>query len=301
MLSATLLLLLAACCLLPTAYPLWEAKGRHVVGDRRPRVMGVVNVTPDSFSDGAGIVDQAGAVENGLRLVAEGADLLDVGGESSRPGAEPVPLGEELRRVIPVVEGLADSAGVPISVDTTKAEVARQALRAGASIINDIRGLGGDPELARLLIESDAGVVLMHMAGTPQTMQIDPRYDDVVVEVRDALARRADWVESLGIARSRIAIDPGIGFGKTLEHNLELLRNLGQFATLGCTLLVGASRKGFLERLTGRPVGQRMTASVVSSLAALAQGARVVRVHDVGPMVDAIKVWEALRGWDETP
>jgi dihydropteroate synthase len=295
------LFFLVACGLLPAAQGLWQAGGRVIVADRRPRVMGVVNVTPDSFSDGRGAVDQRDAIERGMSLVTEGADLLDVGGESSRPGAESVGVEEELARVIPVIEALAGTAGVPVSIDTTKADVAREALRAGATIINDIRAMEGDPALARLLTESDAGVVLMHMAGTPQTMQVDPRYDDVVVEVRDYLARRADWVESLGVARSRIALDPGIGFGKTHGHNLELLRNIGRFATLGCAVLVGTSRKGFLGSLTGRPVGGRMTASVVSSLAAAARGASVLRVHDVGPMVDAIKVWEAVHGWDELP
>ena len=274
----------------------WEACGRAIVADGVPKVMGIVNVTPDSFSDGGLAGTLEAAVTPALRLVAEGADLLDLGGESSRPGAEPVPLDEELRRVIPVVEALATLVTVPISVDTTKAEVARRALRAGASIINDIRGLDGDPELSRLVAESGAGVVLMHMAGTPQTMQVDPRYDDVVQEVRDDLARRIERAEALGITRDRIAIDPGIGFGKTLAHNLELLRNLDRFANLGRALLVGTSRKGFLGTLTGRPVGDRATASVVSSLAAVARGANVVRVHDVGPMVDAIKVWTALQG-----
>ncbi len=274
----------------------WEACGRAIVADGVPKVMGIVNVTPDSFSDGGLAGTLEGAVAHAMHLVAEGADLLDLGGESSRPGAEPVPLDEELRRVIPVVEALRPLITVPISVDTTKAEVARQALRAGASIINDIRGLDGDPDLSRLVAEAGAGVVLMHMAGTPRTMQVDPRYDDVVREVRDDLARRIQRAEASGIPRDRIAIDPGIGFGKSLAHNLELLRNLDRFANLGCTLLVGTSRKGFLGTLTGRPVGDRATASVVSSLAAVARGANVVRVHDVGPMVDAIKVWTALHG-----
>src|SRR5512135_3549409 len=264
----------------------WEAQGRAIVTDRVPRVMGIVNVTPDSFSDGGRAWTRDDAVAQALRLVDEGADLLDIGGESSRPGAEPVAAEEELRRVVPVVEALAPRVGAPISVDTTKAEVARRALEAGAAIINDIRALGGDPALPRLAAEARAGVVLMHLAGTPRTMQVHPRYGDVLREVRDYLA-------------ARIAIDPGIGFGKTFEHNLELLRNLDQFATLGCAIVIGTSRKGLLGTLTGRPVSERATASVVSSLAAATQGAHVVRVHDVGPMADAIKVWTALRGWDE--
>lgn len=279
----------------------WEACGRVVVGDRVPKVMGIVNVTPDSFSDGGRSLAVDDAVAHALRQVADGADVIDVGGESSRPGAEPVSLEEELRRVIPVIEALAPMVSVPISVDTTKVEVARQAIRAGASIVNDIEGLGGDPALPRLVAESGAGVVIMHMAGNPRTMQIDPKYDDVVREVRDALARRVDAVEPLGIPRERIAIDPGIGFGKTFEHNLLLLRNLDQFATLGCSVLIGTSRKGFLGILTGRPALERTAASVASSLAAAVKGANVVRVHDVAAMSDAIKVWTATRGWDETP
>jgi dihydropteroate synthase len=277
----------------------WEARGRAIVTDRVPQIMGIVNVTPDSFSDGGRVWTCDDAVALALRLVDEGADLLDIGGESSRPGAEPVGVEEELRRVVPVVEALAPRVRVPISVDTTKAEVARRVLEAGAAIINDIRALGGDPALPRFAAEARAGVVLMHMAGTPRTMQDYPRYGDVIREVRDYLARRIEALELVGIPRARIAIDPGIGFGKTFEHNLEILRNLDQFATLGCAIVIGTSRKGLLGTLTGRPVAERATASVVSSLAAATRGAHVVRVHDVGPMADAIKVWTALRGWDE--
>jgi dihydropteroate synthase len=263
--------------------------------------MGIVNATPDSFSDGGKAWGCAETIAHALRLVDEGADLLDIGGESSRPGSLPVPLDEELRRVIPVVEALAPLVGVPISVDTTKAEVARQAIAAGASIINDIQALGGDDRLGRVVAGSGAGAVLMHMAGTPRTMQVDPRYGDVVAEVKQTLAARVAAAEALGIARSRIAVDPGIGFGKTLEHNLEILRNLDQFATLGCALLIGTSRKGFLGTLTGRPVAERTTASVVSALAAALRGASVLRVHDVAATVDAIKTWTALYGWDDVP
>jgi dihydropteroate synthase len=263
--------------------------------------MGIVNVTPDSFSDGGRAWGRRDAISLALRLADLGADLLDIGGESSRPGAEPVPLDEELRRVIPVVEALAPRMNVPLSVDTTKSEVARQALEAGATIINDIQALGGDDGLAQVAAASGAGVVLMHMAGTPRTMQDDPRYGDVVADVREFLAGRIAAALALGIDRSRIAVDPGIGFGKTFEHNLALLRNLDRFATLGCALLVGSSRKGFLGTLTGRPVAGRGTASTVSALAAAMKGASVVRVHDVAAMVDAIKTWTALYGWDEVP
>lgn len=278
----------------------WEACGRIVVGDRVPKVMGIVNVTPDSFSDGGRSLALDDALTNAQELVSQGADILDVGGESSRPGAESVCVEEELRRVVPVVERLSKLVSVPISVDTTKAEVARKAVEAGATIINDITGLTGDPALARVVAETGAGVVVMHMAGTPRTMQVNPHYEDVVREVRDYLARRVDAIEALGISRNRVAIDPGIGFGKTAEHNLLILRNLDQFATLGCSILVGTSRKNFLGLLTGREVRERATASVVSSLAAAVQGANVVRVHDVAAMVDAIKVWNATQGWDKT-
>lgn len=280
---------------------IWETRDRLIVADRRPRVMGIVNVTPDSFSDGGRTRALDDAVAHVRRLVEQGADVVDIGGESSRPGAEPVALAEELRRVIPVIEAVAPDLPVSISIDTTKAEVARQALRAGASIINDIAGLAGDADLPRLAADSGAAVVLMHMAGTPRTMQVDPRYNDVVGEVRDFLARRVEAVEALGVPRSRIAIDPGIGFGKTLAHNLEILQNFDRFANLGCAVVVGTSRKGFLGALTGRDVGDRVAATVASSLAAAVRGADVVRVHDVAPMVDAIKVWTAIRGWDETP
>jgi dihydropteroate synthase len=262
--------------------------------------MGVVNVTPDSFSDGRGAIDLDAAAERGRRLAAEGAHLLDIGGESSRPGSEPISAEEEARRVIPLIESLAGCVRLPISVDTTKAEVARKALWAGAVIINDITAMAGDPAIARVVADADAGVVLMHMQGVPQTMQVEPQYADVVAEVYDFLAARVAWAEAQGISRERIAIDPGIGFGKTGDHNLALLRNLGRFATLGCAVVVGTSRKRFLGTLTGRPTAERVTASVVSSLAGLMHGAHVVRVHDVAPMVDALKVWEALGGWDET-
>jgi dihydropteroate synthase len=272
----------------------WLARGSTLADGSRARVMGILNVTPDSFSDGGRSATLDDALRVAEQLATEGADLIDVGGESSRPGAAIVPVEEELARVIPVVEALVGRFAVPISVDTTKPEVARRALDAGASIINDIRGLA-DPSMVEVVAGSEAGVVLMHMKGTPQTMQDDPRYEDVVREVRDELDRRVEAAERLGISRSRIAIDPGIGFGKTHDHNLELLRNLEAFAGIGCTLLIGTSRKGFLGLLTGRPRGERVVASVASALAAVAGGAGVVRVHDVGPTVDALKVWEAQR------
>jgi dihydropteroate synthase len=279
--------------------PGWRTRDRILIGDDDPipKIMGIVNITPDSFSDGGRATIPSEVVERAIELEAQGADLLDLGGESTRPGAEPVSLDDELRRVLPVVEGLVGRVNVPLSIDTTKAEVARRALAAGATVINDISAMRWDDAMAATIAESGAAVVLMHMQGTPRTMQLEPRYDDVVSEVYDFLASRVAYAETMGVPRSRIAIDPGIGFGKTIEHNLVLLRNLGRFASLGCSLLVGTSRKGFLGTLTGRAVSDRMVGSVVSSLASLQGGAAVVRVHDVGPMLDAIKVWTALRGW----
>lgn len=275
----------------------WELRGQRIAGDGRPRIMGIVNVTPDSFSDGGLTPTAEAAAAHALRLVNDGADVLDIGGESSRPGAEPVPLEAEWQRVVPAVEALAEVVTVPISVDTAKAAVARAALEAGAAIINDITALDGDPDMARVVADHDAGLILMHMKGEPRTMQQNPTYEDVVGEVLEHLARRIDRAESSGIPRSRIAIDPGIGFGKSAAHNLVILRNLDRFASLGCVVLVGTSRKSFLGKLTGREVDERRVASVVSALAALVAGADIVRVHDVGDTMDALKVWEAQRSW----
>jgi dihydropteroate synthase len=278
----------------------WESCGPTIVaaGDPVPKVMGVVNLTPDSFSDGGRTFHKDDAIRHVLALVDAGADLVDLGGESSRPGAAPVELAEELRRVVPVTEAVAGRIKVPIAIDTTKAEVARQAILAGAGIINDISALAADPEMAGVAAETGAGVVLMHMRGVPATMQSDPRYDDVVAEVYDFLARRVEWAIARGIPLERIAVDPGIGFGKTIAHNLEILRNLDRFAKLGCVVVIGTSRKGFLGAITGRRVGERVVGSLVSSLAAAVGGAMVVRVHDVAAMVDAIKVWQAVCGWE---
>jgi dihydropteroate synthase len=263
--------------------------------------MGIVNLTPDSFSDGGLNRNVEAAVSHARRLAGEGADILDLGGESSRPGAEPVALEEELRRVIPVVETLAGEMSIPISIDTTKAEIARQALDAGASIINDISALGFDPAMAAVAAGSGAGVVLMHMRGTPATMQLDTQYSDVVTEVYDFLARRIEWTLARGIPRERIAIDPGIGFAKTHQQSFEILRSLRRFESLGCAVLIGTSRKGLLGKITGRSLVERASASAASSLAACLNGARVVRVHDVAPMVDTIKVWTVLQGWGDSP
>jgi dihydropteroate synthase len=280
----------------------WEARDRTIraVDDTVPGVMGIVNITPDSFSDGGRSLSAAATAKHAQSLIQQGADLLDLGAESTRPGSNPVPLEEELRRLLPVLEHLGPEIAVPLSIDTSKARVAELALARGASIINDVTALRGDPDMVRVVAESGAAVVLMHMLGTPRTMQDHPRYDDVVSDVLSFLADRIDWCESYGIPRSRIAIDPGIGFGKTYEHNLEILQNLKRFANLGCTLLVGTSRKGLLGTLTSRDVSNRAVASAVSSLAACVGGARVVRVHDVAAMVDALKVWTRIWGWGES-
>ena len=258
------------------------------------RLMGVVNVTPDSFSDGGMYLDPEAAIAHGRELLAEGAHILDVGGESTRPGAEEVPLEEELRRVSPVVEGLAGEATV--SVDTTKAAVAAAALAAGAAIINDVTALRGDPEMSAVCAEAGATVVLMHMVGSPRTMQDDPRYDDVVAEVRDFLAARLEAAVAAGIAEERVWLDPGIGFGKTVEHNLELLRRLGELRELGRPLVVGASRKSFIGRVDGSGARDRVGGTVASSLLAAAEGAEVLRVHDVAPMRQALTLAAAVSG-----
>jgi dihydropteroate synthase len=276
----------------------WVARGRIIADADRPRVMGIVNTTPDSFSDGGLAFTFEDAIKRAEALVADGADILDIGGESSRPGAVDVSVEEEIRRVIPVVAALAGRISVPISIDTTEPEVARLALDVGASIINDIRALD-DPAMLGLAAGSDAGVVLMHMLGNPRTMQNNPQYGDVVAEVLAFLTDRVERAERAGIARERIAIDPGIGFGKTAEHNITLLRNIDRFASLGCAVLIGTSRKRFLGSVTGRDVSSRTTASVISSLGACLRGAGIVRVHDVAAMLDAVKVWGEIEGWDQ--
>jgi len=261
-----------------------------------PLVMGVVNVTPDSFSDGGAWLDPAAAISHGHELAREGADILDIGGESTRPGAEPVGAGEELRRVVPVLAGLAD-AGPRLSIDTSKALVAEAAIAAGATIVNDVTALRGDPDMAALLATQHCDVCLMHMLGEPRTMQRDPRYDDVVDDVRAFLSERVEHAVGQGIAEERIWLDPGIGFGKTLEHNLELLRRLHELVALGRPLVVGTSRKSFLGAITGRGPLERVPATIATNVLALAAGARVFRVHDVAEARDALSVAAAtLRG-----
>ncbi len=258
----------------------------------QPRVMGIVNVTPDSFSDGGRHDDASRALAHCETLLAEGAHILDIGGESTRPGAAPVPLDEELRRVLPVLEG-ALRLGVPVSVDTVKPEVMRRALDAGADIVNDINALRLPGALEAVAAHPDAGVCLMHMRGDPATMQQRPAYDDVVAEVSDFLRERLEALQARGIAGERIVLDPGIGFGKSVAHNLELLRRQRELLALGRPLLLGWSRKSTLGAVTGKPVEQRLAASVAAALAAVQQGARIVRVHDVAATRDALEVWGA--------
>ncbi|MBN1518101.1 dihydropteroate synthase [Candidatus Sumerlaeota bacterium] len=249
--------------------------------EMRPVVMGILNVTPDSFSDGGRLNGAQEAVDAALRLLEEGADIIDIGGESTRPGAAGVSTEEELRRTIPVIERLrAARPDAPISIDTRKAEVAREALRAGACIVNDVNGLR-DPKMPELLAETGAGCVIMHMLGEPGTMQREPRYDDVVGEILDFLLQRAKVAMDAGVAQDRIAIDPGIGFGKTLEHNLELIRRADVFAESGYPLLIGASRKSFIGMALGLEVDQRLEATLAANVAALLRGASIFRVHDV--------------------
>jgi dihydropteroate synthase len=259
------------------------------------KLMGVVNVTPDSFSDGGLYLDPEVAIAHGEELVAAGAGILDIGGESTRPGAEEVAAEEELRRVEPVVAGLA-GGGAAISVDTSKRAVAEAALDAGAEIVNDVTALRGDAEMAALCADRGATVVLMHMLGSPRTMQRDPSYDDVVAEVKSFLSGRVEAALAAGIAEERIWLDPGIGFGKTAEHNLELLRRLAELRELGRPLVIGTSRKSFIGRLDGSDAGERLGGTISSSVLAAAEGAEVLRVHDVAEVSQAMAVATAILG-----
>ncbi len=281
-------------------------------------LMGVVNVTPDSFSDGGLFLDPAAAIAHGLELVGEGAEYLDVGGESTRPGAEPVAAAEELRRVLPVVEGLTAQATLTVSIDTSKASVARAALEAGASLVNDVTALRGDPEMVAVVAQSGAECCLMHMRGEPRTMQRAPHYDDVVAEVKAFLEERLAFAVAEGVAEERVLLDPGIGFGKTLVHNLELLRRLGELAALGRPLVVGTSRKSFLGRLLADAAGReepteaervspqsvpvsastegRLSGTIATCVLAYERGASVLRVHDVAPVRAALVVAAATLG-----
>ncbi len=256
--------------------------------------MGIVNTTPDSFSDGGEFLDPDRAVEHALKLVSDGADLLDVGGESTRPGSDTVSVKVELERVIPVIERLRPLTEVPISIDTTKAEVALQALDAGANIVNDISGLTFDPGMSAVCARAGAGVICMHIQGTPKTMQESPHYTDVVSEVAAWLAARLDALEQAGIPRERVVLDPGIGFGKTARHNLELMWGLPRLVELGRPVLIGHSRKRFLGKLLGRPVEERSAGTLGVSIALIERGAHLLRVHDVRAVRDALTAWKIV-------
>lgn len=278
---------------LSESLPAFFQCGRYALPLNRPYVMGIVNVTPDSFSDGGQFSNTDLAVEHALKLVEEGADILDIGGESSRPNAEPVPLQEELNRVIPVIQALQGRVNVPISIDTYKPEVMQAAIAAGADLVNDIKAL---QEMGALeaVKNSTVGICLMHMQGTPQTMQIDPHYEDVVAEVKTFLNHRLQILLSAGIEKNRILLDPGFGFGKTREHNIRLVKELDQLLNLGQPLLVGLSRKSVLGKLTGGDESQRLHASVAAAVVSAMKGAHVVRVHDVRATVEAMKVVAAV-------
>lgn len=267
--------------------------GRYRLDLSRPHVMGIVNVTPDSFSDGGKYTSVDKAIEHALKLVEEGADILDIGGESTRPGATPVSLEDELSRVVPVLERLSKLTSVPLSIDTYKPQVMQAAIDAGADIVNDVRALQ-EPGALEIAAQSKAGVCLMHMQGTPQTMQLDPKYDDVVTEVRAFLTERMAATSAVGIAPERVILDPGFGFGKRTEHNIALLQALPEILALGRPLLVGLSRKSVLGQITGGDVNVRLHASLAASVISVMKGARIVRVHDVKATVDALKVTAAV-------
>jgi dihydropteroate synthase len=302
----------------------WKLRTRTLTFGRLPMIMGIINVTPDSFSDGGQCVDADAAIEHGLKLADEGADILDIGGESTRPGSEPVDVQEELRRVMPVVGTLCKETGLPISIDTSKALVARHALHAGAEIINDITSLAGDPAMLPLAVETGCGVCVMHMQGTPRTMQENPVYGDVVAEVLEYLRTRRDALMAAGISQDRIAVDPGIGFGKTSAHNMELLANARRLHELGCPVLVGHSRKRFLgDRWDGLdicvsgdgpdfrisengtvpfeagrplPVPDRVAGTIGVALSLARHGVQIVRVHDVAAVRQALHFFQATAG-----
>jgi dihydropteroate synthase len=266
--------------------------GRFQLDLSKPRVMGIVNVTPDSFSDGGKFNTTDKAVVHAIQLIEQGADILDIGGESTRPGATPVPLDEELSRVIPVIKALAQ-VGIPLSIDTYKPEVMRAAIDAGVDIVNDVCALQ-EPNALEIVAASQVGVCLMHMQGRPQTMQADPQYQDVVAEVTSFLAARLKAAEQAGIARERIVLDPGFGFGKRTEHNLTLLNQLSSLQSLGLPLLIGLSRKSVLGQVVGSEVDERIHASIAASVVSVMKGANIVRVHDVKPTVDALKIVSAV-------
>jgi dihydropteroate synthase len=279
----------------------WQLRTRRLEFGNLPLLMGIVNVTPDSFSDGGQFRSADAAIAQALLLETEGADILDIGGESTRPYSEPVSSQEELDRVMPVIEAVCRQARVPVSIDTSKANVARTAIAAGAEIINDITGLAGDPEMLNVARASRAGVCAMHMRGTPQNMQDDPAYDDVVAEIHGYLAARRDALLDAGIDYQRICLDPGIGFGKTHQHNLTLMANCWHFHNLGSPILVGHSRKGFIGKFLGDKQADRLYGTVGAALSLARQGVQIIRVHEIRPVREALLLFEATGGIDGRP
>jgi dihydropteroate synthase len=276
----------------------WHIRTRTLPFGKRPLVMGIVNVTPDSFSDGGRFIDADRAIEHSLQLVRDGADMLDIGGESTRPYSEPVSEAEELRRVVPVVAAICAQTATPVSIDTSKAEVARECLARGAEIINDVTGLAGDPRIIEVARTSGAGVCVMHMQGTPQSMQDRPTYRDVVADIREYLCGRIDSLVAVGIDRRRICLDPGIGFGKTHQHNLTLLANCWRYHELGFPLLVGHSRKGVIGKLIGDKEADRTAGTLGIACSLAAQGVQILRVHDVRAVREALLLFESSGGID---
>lgn len=276
----------------------WRLRTRELALPQRPLLMGIVNVTPDSFSDGGRFFDPQAAIRQGLQLAADGADLLDIGGESTRPYSEVVAVDEELRRTAPVVAALVEQTKIPISIDTSKSAVAREALSAGAEIINDVTALAGDAEMLPLAVQFQAGVCAMHMQGTPQTMQDDPRYDDVVADIFDWLRARRDELLAAGISPERLALDPGVGFGKTHQHNLTLLAGCHRFHALRQPVLVGASRKAFIGKIIGDKEADRTAGGIGVALALARQGVQILRVHNVAEVRQALLLFEATGGLD---
>jgi dihydropteroate synthase len=276
----------------------WRLRSRDLVFGRRPLLMGIINVTPDSFSDGGQFLDPQAAVAHALRLIAEGADILDVGAESTRPYSTPVSADEELRRIMPVVEALVARTQVPLSIDTSKAAVAAEALAAGVEIVNDVTGFAGDAGMISTVLQHGAAVCAMHMQGTPQTMQDEPTYGDVVEEILQCLSGRRDALAQAGVSRDRICLDPGIGFGKTHQHNLTLLAHCSRFHALGCPLLVGHSRKGFIGKVLNDKQADRLAGTIGVALSLARQGVQVLRVHDVAAVRQALWLFDATGGID---
>ena len=272
-----------------------RARGQPIPLNSGVLLMGVLNVTPDSFSDGGRYDEPEAAVEHALAMIEQGADLIDIGAESSRPGSDPIDEEEELRRLLPVITAVCRQVSIPVSVDTTKASVAQRALDAGAAIVNDISALRFDPLMGQVVAKAGAGLVLMHMQGTPKSMQRDPQYRDVVAEVRQFFIERMKTAEDVGIDPEQILLDPGFGFGKNVTHNLTLLMQLDQLSALGRPMVVGVSRKAFIGQVLDRQVGDRLMGTAVAVVVAVLRGARIVRVHDVGPMRDVVRMVEAIR------